>query len=95
MFDKKNALFQRKLRLRKEAGVLDKRERELYARELEEIEEADRAAAERELLESVTAVSPESSEPARKAPDSPPVVDYPVEWVEEGPPDGLSFFELL
>jgi len=80
--DEQAALLQKRLRLRKEAGLLTQSEREMFAREIAAIDELDRLESEQEARELASVESSTPSEPAvRGAPD---LVSYPAEFLDAG-----------
>ena len=85
--DSQRPLMIRRLRLRKEAGLLRDRERKMFARELASIEEIERLEAEAAAETESPVTVPESSEPG-------PSVDFPgelpAEFLLEGIPDDFS-----
>jgi len=85
---KQEAVLLRKLRIRKEAGLLDDQERAVYAQELQQIEELERCEAEKEVSEFLSAELPKVSELSG-------LDEFPVEWVDPGLPDDLLVAQWL
>jgi len=93
--EKMRTLRNRRLRLRREAGLLSDREKSMFAKELASIEEVERLEREQEKGRSDVSGSLGSSEPPLSAADSELLDFVSSDFLSEGLPPDWSFSQLL